>query len=299
MSRKLAKTLVALSMMAVLSENRLTAMAAPKTMPDGNTFDAAFYASTYPDVAAVFGGDEELLYHHYLTCGKAEGRLPYAPGGSASVSTGNNVQTMPDGGKFDATYYASTYPDIKAVLGTDANALYAHYINCGKAEGRRPYAPGAVSANYAATELLSLKAYETKNHGMNFYKKGQSFPGTYSDIYGNEYQCVLTGSLSLSQTNGQQYRKYYLNGQYDRFQATVAPRTLLDYRDSTTAGQIIISGDGKILFADRAISTATRPYKIDLDITGVTDLKIEMFSAEGGWGIDVILGDPILLKENF
>ena len=37
---------------------------------------------------------------------------------------------------FDYKAYADTYPDLKAAYGYDANALFAHYINFGKAEGR-------------------------------------------------------------------------------------------------------------------------------------------------------------------
>lgn len=37
---------------------------------------------------------------------------------------------------FDYKAYADTYPDLKAVYGYDANALFTHYINFGKAEGR-------------------------------------------------------------------------------------------------------------------------------------------------------------------
>jgi len=37
-------------------------------------FDAEFYASTYPDVVAVFGNSPEALYKHYTDYGKAEGR---------------------------------------------------------------------------------------------------------------------------------------------------------------------------------------------------------------------------------
>ena len=54
------------------------AMAAPQQMPDGNVFDAEYYAQQNPDVVAVLGTDPALLYRHYLTCGKTEGRLPYA-----------------------------------------------------------------------------------------------------------------------------------------------------------------------------------------------------------------------------
>lgn len=55
------------------------AFAAPKTMSDGATFDAEYYAENNPDVKAVFGTDEDLLYQHYVMFGKAEGRLAVTP----------------------------------------------------------------------------------------------------------------------------------------------------------------------------------------------------------------------------
>lgn len=45
-------------------------------------------------------------------------------------------------GQFDPIYYAQTYPDVAAVLGTDATVLYNHYLNFGQKEGRIPYAGG-------------------------------------------------------------------------------------------------------------------------------------------------------------
>lgn len=54
-----------------------SAFAAPEVMPDGNVFDADYYAESNPDVVAVFGNDANILYVHYLNFGKAEGRLPY------------------------------------------------------------------------------------------------------------------------------------------------------------------------------------------------------------------------------
>ena len=54
-----------------------TVMAAPKTMSDGNVFDAQYYAANNPDVVAAVGSSEAALYHHYLKYGAAEGRLPY------------------------------------------------------------------------------------------------------------------------------------------------------------------------------------------------------------------------------
>lgn len=96
--------------------------AAPKTMADGTVFDAEFYAATYPDVVAAFGTDEALLYQHYVTNGKAEGRMACAIA-------------------FDPVYYAERYPDVKAAFGDNAELLYQHYIMFGMAEGREGVEP--------------------------------------------------------------------------------------------------------------------------------------------------------------
>lgn len=65
-------------------------------------------------------------------------------------------------GLFDPVYYAQTYPDVAAALGTDATALYNHYVNFGQKEGRIPYAggqPGEVVDGIAnaTTETLAVQ----------------------------------------------------------------------------------------------------------------------------------------------
>ena len=87
MKRRIQKLIaVFATALTVLAGNAMPAFAAPETMPDGGTFDAEFYATTYPDVAAVFGTDATLLYQHYLLAGKAEGRLPYAGANGGAVT---------------------------------------------------------------------------------------------------------------------------------------------------------------------------------------------------------------------
>lgn len=116
------------------NHTRIAADFGEKEAPD---FDPAYYAAANPDVIAVYGTDDAyVLYRHYVKYGKAEGRLPRA-GAVASAST---VQTMSDGTKFDPAYYAAANPDVVAAFGTSTNALYNHYVKCGKAEGRLPYA---------------------------------------------------------------------------------------------------------------------------------------------------------------
>lgn len=53
---------------------------------------------------------------------------------------------MPDGGVFDADYYAAAYPDVAAACNNDPATMYQHYVNNGKAEGRLPYNPADEAA---------------------------------------------------------------------------------------------------------------------------------------------------------
>lgn len=69
----------------------LSVFAAPKTMPDGTVFDAAYYAAANPDVAKAVGTDERALYGHYVKFGKAEGRIAAQPTDAAAAAQANSV----------------------------------------------------------------------------------------------------------------------------------------------------------------------------------------------------------------
>lgn len=62
-----------------------------------------------------------------------------------SIMTGSGLTAyaapvrMADGTIFDAEYYAQNNLDVVAALGTDADVLYQHYQNYGRAEGRKAY----------------------------------------------------------------------------------------------------------------------------------------------------------------
>lgn len=154
---KIKKTIAVLIGAATISLSGVTAFAAPTAMPDGEIFDAEFYAKTYPDVVAVLGNSTDALYSHYKTYGKKEGRMPYAPGTAttATVNAPSSAIKMPDGTLFDPVFYAKTYPDVIAVLGTDANALYNHYKTYGKKEGRLPYAQAQATTAAAAEDTTA------------------------------------------------------------------------------------------------------------------------------------------------
>lgn len=79
-------------------------------------FNSSYYAEANPDLKALFGTDETLLFHHFLNSGMKEGRQGNA--------------------EFNVHVYRENNPDLKTALGEDLTSYYVHYIHSGKAEGR-------------------------------------------------------------------------------------------------------------------------------------------------------------------
>lgn len=98
----------------------VTSFAAPKVMPDGQIFDAEYYAAQNPDVVKAMGTDEAALYQHYTMFGIKEGRLPYAPGTEKNVSAQPAAaNTKKSSGKKSSSFYAAG----------DENYLRASYLS--------------------------------------------------------------------------------------------------------------------------------------------------------------------------
>lgn len=75
---------------------------------------------------------------------------------SFSVTAFAAPKQMADGQFFDSEYYAQANPDVVKVLGTDENALYKHYLEFGKKEGRLPYLPAAQTSTLPVTKNLPI-----------------------------------------------------------------------------------------------------------------------------------------------
>ena len=176
MKKKLAMSLI----VGVLTlTSVMPVFAAPKQMADGNMFDVEYYATSNPDVASVFGIDENLLYSHYVNCGKNEGRKPYAEGAVTP--------------KFDAVYYATNNPDVVAVLGTDETMLYNHYMNCGKIEGRIPCENGTPFMEVAPLETPVKQEVPVLEHGA--VPRANDYPaGVWHDMGEYFFFVVLRNS---------------------------------------------------------------------------------------------------------
>lgn len=91
-------------------------------------------------------------YHYH--CGghpahlHTDGKCPYSNAGETNTTTDKKsaaskndttvtYETKYDNVGFNAAYYATHYPDVVELCGTDAKALYDHFISSGVQEGRQ------------------------------------------------------------------------------------------------------------------------------------------------------------------
>ncbi len=100
----------------------MTAYAAPETMPDGTVFDAEYYAQMYPDVVTVLGTDENALYSHYVTYGKAEGRSAVNPLTTPAITDAAAITESPNG----MPYIERLAEDV-AFIGGDNSVIRKDY----------------------------------------------------------------------------------------------------------------------------------------------------------------------------
>lgn len=136
-----------LAMIVSILAFSFTATAAPKQMPDGNVFDAEFYAQNNPDVVAVLGTDEKQLYQHYLSCGAVEGRLAYEGQEPASIVVAEAEAIKARLAAFKAQYpQGSEWNDASEYNGRYAcygfatlieEQVFGNELNSGTREGKK------------------------------------------------------------------------------------------------------------------------------------------------------------------
>lgn len=111
------------------------------------------------------------------------------------------------------------------------------------------------------------------------------------DIYENEYEYGIkyndTANEKYNEKQGfhyeDAYTSYYLNGKYVHFTATIVP-----FKTGGKDASFKIVADGNQLFSCNVNGTS-KPQNIDLDITGVEEVKIVFF---GGYQGHFLLADP-------
>lgn len=108
------------------------------------------------------------------------------------------------------------------------------------------------------------------------------------DTLGNEYESGLEGYMDPP--DGQSYwsigecsMTWDIGGKYDRLVATgIIPES---DKGLNLGGVIRIYGDGALLYEKTDITTDLKPYPVEIDISGIIDLKIEIYgrSSSLGW----------------
>lgn len=123
------------------------------------------------------------------------------------------------------------------------------------------------------------------------------FTDGMTDTMGNTYRTGMRGYMSTSDTSFDCYNIWDIGCQYNTLTATGIIRE--EDKGSKNEGSFRIYGDGVLLYEGTGIGSTTKPYTIEVDITGVTDLKIEMYGQGNMYsgGIDSVLVDVMLHKK--
>ena len=132
-----------------------------------------------------------------------------------------------------------------------------------------------------SVDLLSLNAYF---EGSVAYEYG------VTDTMGNKYETALMGYRApkdVRDWNAQCFCIWDIGGEYRTLTATGFIRAA--DKGATYEGSYKIYGDGRLLYSQSGLGCMTKPYPVSVDISGVTDLKIEMYGdGNGGVGLSGI-----------
>ena len=145
----------------------------------------------------------------------------------------------------------------------------------------------AIIRNEILTEYAPIRLSE-----VNLLKdsKQSSYIGFFDeDCFGNVYDYSIEYCVFYDNTDS--YELYYLGGNYKRFSMMLAP-----LGESKLSGTFTIYADDVAVYSV-SIDGYTSPIIIDLDLTGVEELKLNYYGSVGGMGSSFLLGNPYLYKK--
>ena len=165
MTKAISMVLAAVLFAGVLLSgvNTISSQAAEDPAAYAAVFDAAYYRAANPDLASVFGMDDQALFNHFVKYGMAEGRQASA--------------------EFNVAVYKARYADLAAAFGDNLKLYYLHYINMGKAEGRngKVAAPAPVKPAPVKQEVKFDKPVYLIREEMGTYRSKYEEGTCFSD----------------------------------------------------------------------------------------------------------------------
>lgn len=148
-------------------------------------------------------------------------------------------------------------------------------------------------------ELLAKKDYYQSFapvylYDMDTLKGSASIKSTDEDIYGNSYdKCFWTGYGNYGIWNDSDI-SFYLNKEYNEFSATVYCRSK---KNDVQYMVVEIYTDGKIAYQKLDIKdNSTAPFEIKIDVTGVSELRINLTRNGGTIGAGIGLSNMTIQK---
>lgn len=109
--------------------------------------------------------------------------------------------------EFDPVFYMTLYADVATAFGSDAEALYNHYITYGQKEGRIPFAgaepgeavDGIVIVDTAAVVDTPVAADTEAINGIVPIDKLQNYASLKKNMTDNEFQMAYNAALNIVQ----------------------------------------------------------------------------------------------------
>ena len=180
------------------------------------SFDVLSYYNIYPDLRRAFGANLTALYGHYLSSGRAEGRIAT---GCASLAGAVASQGGTDYSPvYDFDFYTSNNGDVLSAFTTvkgglrfvDDAAVLRHFVSCGTAEGRRGsdsfdvYGYRNRYADLRKAFGQNLKSYYIHylNCGIKEGRNGASATGYEGFIMSSAYSTYLDAADHFTKTVG-------------------------------------------------------------------------------------------------
>lgn len=134
-------------------------------------------------------------------------------------------------------------------------------------------------------ELASLEPYA--------YEEARKLADSENetDIQGNIYENSLCGETKAISSN-----TYDIGGNYDVLKSTIAVSERS--KGSEWQGNVKIYGDGVLIYEKKGIASNTKAFPIEVKITGVTDLKIDIYGLGDDFDpIRIMLCNTVLQKQ--
>lgn len=174
---------------------------------------------------------------------------------------------------FDPIFYANTYPDVAAALGTDSNVLYNHYINCGRAEGRKAY-ENAVGGE----EVERMNTSNAAASGVVPFENLAHYKFLKDTLTKDEFKYLYDALYDSVQ---------YLSSSYSQYEYTEGIYVALQYRFLT--GMVVYSDStehysnacGYLCHGAADCTGCTRTVGLFLDMAGIEWEPIFMTYSSG------------------